>query len=108
MTVKWVGIVCILIALWGYLLATGKAIVATPVLALFGVLVGIGYILYYEAMKRLKAAQVGALELAAPVFAAAFGYVFLAQAVTALQILGIALLFVGIGFLSKQEEEYHA
>lgn len=71
---------------------------------LVGVIVGAGTILYYEGLKRIKAAQVGALELSTPFFAALFGFCILGERVTVMQITGIALLFVGICLLSKKEE----
>ena len=68
-----------------------------------GITVGIGTILYYEGLKRIKAAQVSALELATPFFAAILGIIILNELVTTLQILGILLLIFGIYFLSKKE-----
>ena len=68
-----------------------------------GIVVAIGTICYYEGLQRLKAAQVSGLELSAPVFAAVIGYFVLAENVTALQLIGILLLFLGIYFLSKKE-----
>ena len=73
---------------------------------LIGVIVGAGTILYYESMKRIKAAQVSAMELSTPFFAAIFGFLILREGVTVMQISGIALLFVGVCFLSKKEEAY--
>jgi drug/metabolite transporter (DMT)-like permease len=70
---------------------------------LVGVIVGAGTILYYEGLRRIKAAQVGALELATPFFAALFGFFILKERVTVMQITGIALLFVGVCLLSKKE-----
>ena len=71
---------------------------------LVGVIVGAGTILYYEGLKRIKAAQVGALELSTPFFAALFGFCILGERVTVMQITGIALLLVGVCLLSKKEE----
>ena len=71
---------------------------------LVGVIVGAGTILYYEGLKRIKAAQVCALELFTPFFAALFGFFILKEHVTVMQIMGIALLFVGVYLLSKKEE----
>lgn len=59
--------------------------------------------LYYEGLKRIKAAQASALELSTPFFAALLGFSILAEIVTFMQMLGIASLFVGIYFLSKKE-----
>jgi drug/metabolite transporter (DMT)-like permease len=73
---------------------------------LVGVIVGVGTILYYEGLKRIKAAQVGALELSTPFFAGVLGFLILGERVTAMQVVGMGLLFVGIGLLSKKEEAY--
>jgi len=70
---------------------------------LAGVLVAVGYILYYEALKRLKAAQVGALELASPFFAAIIGFLVLGEGVTVMQIVAMVLLVAGINLLSRKE-----
>ena len=71
---------------------------------LVGVIVGAGTILYYEGLRRIKAAQVCALELFTPFFAALFGFFILKESVTVMQIMGIALLLVGVYLLSKKEE----
>lgn len=68
-----------------------------------GLIVAFGTIGYYTGLKRLKAAHVSGLELAAPVFAAAIGYFILKEEITLLQILGMVLLFIGIYFLSRKE-----
>ena len=70
---------------------------------LLGFLIGAGTILYYEGLKRLKAAQVGALELSTPLFAAVLGFMVLNETVSIFQILGIVILCFGIYFLSKKE-----
>jgi len=73
---------------------------------LVGVVVGVGTILYYESMKRIKAAQVSAMELSTPFFAALLGFLVLREGVTVMQFSGLVLLFVGVCFLSKKEEAY--
>jgi len=73
---------------------------------LVGVVVGPGTILYYESMKRIKAAQVSAMELSTIFFATVFAFFILGERVTVMQILGMVLLFVGVCFLSKKEEAY--
>ena len=73
---------------------------------LIGVIVGAGTILYYEGLKRIKAAQVSALELSTPFVAALLGFLILEELVTVMQIAGMVLLFVGVCFLSKKEEAY--
>jgi drug/metabolite transporter (DMT)-like permease len=57
-------------------------------------------------MKRIKAAQVSAMELSTPFFAALLGFMILGEVVTVMQISGMVLLFVGVCFLSKKEEAY--
>ncbi len=70
---------------------------------LVGIIVGAGTIFYYEGLRRIKAAQVCALELSTPFFAALFGFCILGERVTVMQITGIVLLFVGVCLLSKKE-----
>ena len=69
-----------------------------------GVIIGIGTILYYEGLKRLKTAQVGGLELSTPFFAALLALLFLNERITGIQIIGIVLLFGGVYLLSKKEK----
>ena len=71
---------------------------------LVGIVVGVGTILYYEGLKRLKAAQVSALELATPFFAALLGFCVLGERVTVMQVSGMLLLFAGICLLSGKED----
>jgi len=70
---------------------------------LIGIVIGIGTILYYEGLKRIKAAQVSGLELSAPFFATILAFFVLGESVTIMQVIGIFLLFVGIYYLSKKE-----
>ncbi len=70
---------------------------------LLGIVIGIGTVLYYEGLKRIKAAQVSALELSTPFFASFLGYIVLKEMITILQLLGLAFLFIGIYFISKRE-----
>jgi len=71
---------------------------------LIGIAIGIGTILYYEGLKRIKAAQVSGLELSAPFFATILAFLVLGESVTIMQVIGIFLLFVGIYYLSKKED----
>jgi len=71
---------------------------------LIGIAIGIGTILYYEGLKRIKAAQVSGLELSAPFFATILAFFVLGESVTIMQVIGIFLLFVGIYCLSKKED----
>jgi drug/metabolite transporter (DMT)-like permease len=70
---------------------------------LIGGVVGIGTILYYEGLKRLKAAQVSGLELTAPFFAAIIGFVVLGEVVTLFQLIGMILVFSGVWFIARHE-----
>ncbi|MBI2675215.1 MAG: DMT family transporter [Candidatus Aenigmarchaeota archaeon] len=70
---------------------------------LVGIVVGAGTILYYEGLKRIKAAQVSALELSAPFFAAVLALLILGEQVTLMQISGIFLLTAGVYFMSRKE-----
>ena len=87
-----------------HLTSTSNISIANIYQVLLGIVAGFGYILYYESLKRIKAAQVGALELSTPFFAAILGFLVLGELVTPMQIIGILLLFVGIYYLSKKEE----
>jgi len=87
-----------------YLISTSTISIANVYQVLVGIVAGIGTILYYEALKRIKAAQVGALELSTPFFATILSFFVLGELVTIMQIIGIFLLFVGIYYLSKKEE----
>ena len=88
-----------------YLIITKSSMIfPNPYQVLVGITVGMGYIFYYEGIKRIKAAQCAALELSAPFFAAILGFSVFGEKVTPMQISGMVLLFVGILFLSKKEE----
>ncbi len=89
-----------------YLLFTASIVLSNVYQILVGIIVGAGTILYYEGLKRIKAAQVSALELSTPFFAALLGFLVLGEIVTSMQMFGIFLLIVGIYFLSKKEESF--
>ena len=89
-----------------YFLCSSSAIILNIYQVLTGVVVGTGTILYYESLKRIKAAQVGAMELSTPLFAAILAFFVLAETVTIMQISGIALMFAGVYNLSRKEEAY--
>ncbi len=86
-----------------YLALSTSFAIANIYQVLIGIIIGVGTILYYEGLKRLKAAQVSALELSTPFFAAILGFFILNEYLTLLQIIGISLLFVGVYFISKKE-----
>jgi drug/metabolite transporter (DMT)-like permease len=89
-----------------YLLLTSSLVLSNIYQVLVGLVVGVGTILYYEGLKRIKAAQVSALELSTPFFAAIFAFLILRELVTFMQISGIVLLIAGILLLSRKEEAY--
>lgn len=64
--------------------------------SIIGVLIGVGYIFYYESLKILKTAQVASLELSSPFFAALTGYLFLSEKINRFQAIGFCFLFFGI------------
>lgn len=70
---------------------------------LIGVVVGVGTIFYYEAIKRLKAMQVSSLELATPFFGALLGLFTLDERITIVQGAGILIMFIGVYLLAKKE-----
>lgn len=82
---------------------TGSLVFPSAFQVIAGIAVGIGFVFYYESLKRIKAAQVSALELASPFFAAFLGIVFLNESMTWLSLFGMAILLIGIYFLSKKE-----
>jgi drug/metabolite transporter (DMT)-like permease len=87
-----------------YLGATSSLLITNIYQVCIGVVIGVGTILYYEGLKRLKAAQVSGLELSTPFFAAILAFFFLSEFVTGMQIIGIILLFGGVYLISKKEE----
>jgi drug/metabolite transporter (DMT)-like permease len=69
-----------------------------------GIIIGIGTILYYESLKRIKAAQTSSLELSTPVFATILAYFMLSELPTFMQLIGIFLLLLGLFFISRKED----
>lgn len=86
-----------------YLGMTSSLMIMNIYQVCIGILIGIGTILYYEGLKRLKAAQVSGLELSTPFFAALLAFTFLNEFMTGMQIMGIILLFGGLYLISKKE-----
>jgi len=87
-----------------YMLATQGIEIKSVYQVLIGFVIGIGTVLYYEGIRLIKAAQVSALELSTPFFAALLGFLVLKEYMTFMQLVGILLLLGGIYFLSKKEE----
>jgi drug/metabolite transporter (DMT)-like permease len=78
-----------------------------PYQILIGVVVGIGTILYYQGIRLIKAAQVSALELSTPFYAALLGVLILKEYPTPMQVIGVFFLFAGIVFLMRKEKNDH-
>jgi drug/metabolite transporter (DMT)-like permease len=68
---------------------------------LLGVVVGLGYIFYYEGLKRLKASQVALTELSSPFFATILAWHFLGETTTPMQVAGALLLMLGLYILAQ-------
>lgn len=89
---------------WVYLAVRGEAIVLNGYQAGVGLATATGTILYYESLKRIKAAQVSALELSTPLFATVVLLFVPQETVTPMQYAGIGLLLCGIYLLSKDDQ----
>jgi drug/metabolite transporter (DMT)-like permease len=69
-----------------------------------GVVEGVGMILYFEGLKRNNAAEVSALELVTPFFAAVLGSFILGEVVGQVQVVEMLLLFMGVILFSTKKE----
>lgn len=92
------------LALAAYLVFTSDLGAVNMYQVMIGIVVGVGTILYVEGLKRNKAAEVSALELSTPFFAAVLSFLALGELVTQMQIVGMVLLLIGVLFLSRKEE----
>jgi len=88
-----------------YLIFKPTPIFSNQYQILIGILVGIGFIIFYEGLKLVKAVQASALELSAPFFGAILGFLVLGEIITGFQGLGMASLGIGIYFLSRKEQK---
>ncbi len=86
-----------------YLLIKKQFFIPNIYQILLGVIIGIGYILYFEGVKRIKAAQAAALEITSIFFAAIFGFIFFKEIITYFQTIGLFLMLMAVYFLSKRE-----
>lgn len=84
------------------LLGLNQFVVHSPYQVLLGVLVGLGYIFYYEGLKRMEASHVALTELSAPFFTAVIAWYILGEAVTPLQMGGAILLLAGLYLLTHE------
>jgi drug/metabolite transporter (DMT)-like permease len=92
------------LALAAYLVFSSDLGAVNMYQVMIGIVVGVGTILYVEGLKRNKAAEVSALELSTPFFAAVLSFLALGEVVTQMQIVGMVLLLIGVLFLSRTEE----
>jgi len=92
------------LALAAYLVFSSDLGAVNMYQVMIGIVVGVGTLLYVEGLKRNKAAEVSALEMSTPFFAAVLSFLALGELVTQLQIVGMVLLLIGAFFLSRKEE----
>jgi drug/metabolite transporter (DMT)-like permease len=69
---------------------------------LLGVLVGLGYIFYYEGLRQRKASHIALTELSAPFFTAILAWLFLGEIITPMQIMGAIILICGLFVLTQE------
>ena len=87
-----------------FLIANNRFFISNYYQVAVGIIIGIGTILYYESLKRIKAAQTSALELSTPVFATILAYIMLSELPSHMQLIGVGLLLLGLFFISRREE----
>ncbi|MCX8171590.1 MAG: EamA family transporter [Candidatus Bathyarchaeota archaeon] len=72
---------------------------------ILGAVAGLGYIFYYEGLKRIKASQVALTELSSPFFTAILAQLTLNEHLTIMQAFGAILLVAGLIILARREHE---
>ena len=87
-----------------FLIVNNRFFIANFYQVAVGIIVGLGTVLYYESLTRIKAAQTSALELSTPVFATVLAFFLLSEVPTLMQIVGVVLLLLGLFFISRREE----
>lgn len=87
-----------------YLIMNNSFFIENYYQVVVGIVVGVGTILYYESLSRMKAAQTSALELSTPVFATLLAFIILSEVPTVVQIVGVLLLLLGLFFISRKDE----
>ncbi len=85
------------------LLILNQLVIKSPYQVVLGITVGLGYIFYYEGLRRLKAGQVALTELSSPFFTAFLAWFTLGEYVTVMQIVGGILLAVGLLTLTHEK-----
>lgn len=84
------------------LLILNQLVITSPYQILLGVLVGLGYIFYYEGLRRSKASHIALTELSAPFFTAILAWHFLGEIITPMQTIGATLLLCGLLVLTQE------
>jgi len=87
------------------LLFLNQLVIKSIYQVILGVTVGLGYIFYYEGLKRIKAAQVAITELSSPFFAVILAWILLGEYTTIIQNVGAILLVTGLMILSQEKSE---
>ena len=87
-----------------FLIANNRFFIANYYQVAVGIIIGIGTILYYESLTRIKAAQTSALELSTPIFATLLAYFTLTEVPTNMQFIGVGLMLIGLFFISRREK----
>jgi len=91
------------VVLWVLVLPGPGGVSLNGYQVLVGVVVAVGTLLYYVGIRHIKAAQVSALELSAPFFAAVLAFLTRGETLTPMQIGGLVLLIAGIYCLARHE-----
>jgi len=84
------------------LLALNQLTIESIYQIILGVIIGLGYIFYYEGLKRIKASQVALTELSSPLFTAILAWFTLKEYMTWLQATGATLLIAGLIILAYE------
>ncbi len=89
--------------LWAVLALRSRPVVLNGYPVRVGVGVAVGTLLYYVGLNRIKAAQVSAIELSSPFFAAVLAFLVHGERLTVMQAAGMILLAGGIACLARRE-----
>jgi drug/metabolite transporter (DMT)-like permease len=84
------------------LLFLNQLVVTSLYQVLLGVLVGLGYIFYYEGLRRSKTSHIALTELSAPFFTTILAWRFLGEIITPMQIMGAIILICGLFVLTQE------
>jgi len=87
------------------LLFLNQLVIKSVYQVILGITVGLGYIFYYEGLKRIKAGQVAITELSSPFFAAILAWILLGEYTTMMQIIGASLFVTGLMIMSQEKSD---